>query len=36
VDVGRIERRIKTEVGRALKDEKGKTWGKMLRELLAR
>jgi len=36
VDVGRIERRIKTEVGRALKDEKGKAWEKMLRELLAR
>jgi AsmA protein len=36
VDVGRIERRIKTEVGKALKDERGKAWGKMLRELLAR
>jgi AsmA protein len=36
VDVGRIERRIKTEVGRALKDERSKAWGKMLREMLAR
>jgi uncharacterized protein involved in outer membrane biogenesis len=35
-NVGRIERRIKTEVGKALKDERGKALGNMLRELLAR
>ena len=34
--VGRIEQRIKTEVGRILKGEKGEALGKVLRELLPR
>jgi len=34
--VGRIEQRIKTEVGRILKGEKGEALGKALRELLPR
>ncbi len=35
-NVARIERRIKTEVGKALKDERGKAIEKMLRDFLAR
>jgi AsmA protein len=34
--VGRIEQRIKTEVGRILKGEKGEALGKVLRELVPR
>jgi uncharacterized protein YhdP len=35
-NVGRIERRIKTEIGKALKDKRGEAIGKALRDLLSR
>lgn len=35
-NVGRIERRVKTEVGKFLKDKRGEALGKALRELLPR
>ena len=36
LQVGRVEQRIKTEVGKFLKGEKGEALGKALRELLPR